>query len=506
MAQYLYPASGGQASLTATGSAVKMAGTEARPPDTRMFKSISTRILILFVLNVVVWVSLLSIFFYFVAMQSLERQVDSTLKTTATVLASQWDGSLLLPLRPGMETAPLYRSFSERLKRLKQQTQVNEIYIAALDRSNIVASDPQIQIGQRLPRLDLLRQEMSQAAGGSVAASNLVESNGHAYKSALAPIYAEDKISAVLAIDMSPWYLIYLKSFRNSLLLFTGISLIFSVLSARFLSRTITGPISQMVRRVEAIGKAHYEEPLEVKGSDELATLASSIEAMRQNISQRDTQMKMMLSGIAHEIRNPLGGMELFAGILEKEKLGEKEKEYVKKIKSEITNLKYLLNEFLEFARPKQLEYDTISLPGLISELESLLAGELKEKQVAWMVRIDPEVDFISADRTRLKQALLNLYRNAAQAVSVSGEVRSAVRKNGSGVVLEISNSQTTPLSNEAASRIFEPFFTTREKGIGLGLPLAKGIIEAHGGEIHLTENDISQITFAVKIPTGPPS
>ena len=340
------------------------------PVSKNMFKSISTRILILFVLHAIIWVSMLSIFFYVVAAQSLERQVDSNLKTTATVLASQWDGSLLRVLRPGMESAPLYRSFSERLKRLKQQTQVNEIYVISLDRSNIVSSDSQIRIGQRLPRLDLLQDEMSKAASGTVAASDLVETNGHSYKSALAPIYAENKIAAVLAVDMSPWYLIYLKSFRNSLLLLTAISLIFSALSAHFLSRTLTGPISQIAKRVEAIGKAHYEPALEVKGSDELAMLASSIESMRQNIVRRDTQMKMMLSGIAHEIRNPLGGMELFAGILEKEKLGEKEKEYVRKIKSEIANLKNLLNEFLEFARPQKLEYETISVPGLISEME----------------------------------------------------------------------------------------------------------------------------------------
>jgi len=468
-----------------------------------MYKSIGTRILILFLLHAVVWVSLLSIFFYVVAARSLEHQVDSTLKTTATVLASQWDGSLLLPLRPGMESAPLYKSFSERLKRLKQQTQVNEIYIVSLDRSNIVSSDPQIRIGQRLPRLDLLQGEMSKAAAGTVTASDLVESSGHSYKSALAPIYSENRIAAVLAVDMSPWYLIYLKSFRNSLLLLTAISLIFSALSARFLSRTLTGPISQIATRVEAIGKAHYEPPLEVRGSDELANLASSIEMMRQNIVRRDTQMKMMLSGIAHEIRNPLGGMELFTGILEKEKLGEKEKEYVRKIKSEISNLKNLLNEFLEFARPKQLEYEKISVPGLISEMESLLSGELREKQAAWTVRIEPEIAFISADRARLKQAFLNLYRNAAQAVSPSGEVRSAVRKNGSGIIFEITNSQSAPVSAETAAKIFEPFFTTREKGIGLGLPLAKGIIESHGGEIHLAENNNSRITFTIKIPAG---
>ena len=103
-----------------------------------------------------------------------------------------------------------------------------------------------------------------------------------------------------------------------------------------------------------------------------------------------------------------------------------------------------------------------------------------------------------------MKQAFLNLYRNAAQAVSPSGEVRSAVHKNGNGIIFEISNSHQEPVSDETAAKIFEPFFTTREKGIGLGLPLAKRIIESHGGEIRLAENDTSRITFAVKMPAGP--
>ena len=471
-----------------------------------MFKSIGTKILVLFVVNVIGWVSLLSIIFYFVAAKTLEQQVDSNLKTTAVVLASQWDGSLLLALSPGMEQAAVYRSFSERLKLLQIHTQVSGIYIAALDRTNIVASDPALRIGQPLPRLDLLQEEVSQAEAGKVAASRLVAVGDRQYKSAIAPIYSGSKVAAVLMIDMSPWYLAYLRSFRNSLLVFTAIALCCCALSARWFSRTITTPISQVVQQVEEIGKAQYEKSLDVKGHDELATLASSMEAMRKNILHRDVQMKMMLSGIAHEIRNPLGGMELFAGILEKEKLSGPQQEYVRKVTVEIQNLKRLLNEFLEYASPRKLDIQKFSMADLMAEIHTMMSEDLNHKQARWKVRIPSEVNIIEADRLKLKQALLNLYRNAYQAIPAEGEIDSTVQKNGTGIILKISNTQQNPLPQDVATRLFEPFFTTKEKGIGLGLPLARRIVEAHGGELELAENSSTRITFALKLPSGAPS
>ena len=86
-----------------------------------MFKRIGSRVLALFVLCVAILVILLGFVFYFIGARSLERQVDSNLKSNAAVLASQWDGSLLLLLKPGMENSPLFRSFSERMKRMKEQ-------------------------------------------------------------------------------------------------------------------------------------------------------------------------------------------------------------------------------------------------------------------------------------------------------------------------------------------------------------------------------------------------
>jgi two-component system OmpR family sensor kinase len=305
-----------------------------------------------------------------------------------------------------------------------------------------------------------------------------------------------------LIADISPHYLTYLQTFRNSIFLFTAIALLCCIFSAHLFSRSITTPISRMVKGVEEISKAHYEQPLVLGGSDELSHLASSIENMRQNILHRDTQMKMMLSGIAHEIRNPLGGIELFAGILGKEKLKPEQRAYIDRIESEIQNLKKLLNEFLDFARPRTMESEVISMPHLLSEIETIFSGEIQHKSAEWILDVQPGIETIYADRSKLKQALLNLYKNAFQALpSSDGQVKTKLHKNGAGVLLEISNTQRDALAPETCKRIFEPFFTTKEKGMGLGLPLAKGIIEAHGGELKLIENETTNITFALTLP-----
>lgn len=471
-----------------------------------MFSRIGTKALVLFGISVVALTVSLAFIFYFLGARALEQQVESNLKTTAAVLASQWDGSLLMLLKPGMEESALYRSFSEKMMLMKERTQLSGIYIASPERTHIVSSDPSLRIGQAMPRLDLLGAQIQQAMSGSLSASELVQVDEHKYKSAVAPVYSGDRVAAVLMVDMSPWYLVYLDSFRNSLLLFALVALGCCAIIAHYFSRSITGPISQMVKRVDEIGKAEYEKPLEVKGKDEVAKLAESIELMRRNILSRDAQMKMMLSGIAHEIRNPLGGMELFAGILEKEELPAEQLEYVRKIKTEIRHLKQILNEFLDFARPRLLECEPIAIADLVTEIRTLVSTDLEEKKAAWNIEVHPDAEWIEADRIRLKQALLNLYRNAFQAVPEAGEIRSTIRKNGSGVILDIKNSQVRKLDEEIQLKIFEPFYTTREKGIGLGLPLAKRIIEAHGGEIRISENENTHITFSVKLPISAPA
>ena len=467
-----------------------------------MFRRIESKVLALFLLSIVLWVVPLGFFFYYAAARSLEAQVENSLKTTATVLAAQWDGSVLQLLRPGMETAPLYRSFYERLNLLKHRTQVQGIYIASLDRAQIVSTNLNTRIGQPIPRLDLLQEQMSEAMQGHTSASPLVEVEGRLYKSAIAPIYSGGKVTAVIMVDMSPWYLVYLRSFRNTLLLFTLLGILFCVLSARWFSRTITRPISRMAESVDEIGKAQFEKKLEVSGNDELAHLAGAIENMRGNILHRDAQMKMMLNGIAHEIRNPLGGIELFAGILEKEPLSREQAEYVNKIKTEVAHLKRLLNEFMDFARPQKLNYEKLDLGQVMSEVQTVLKQEFQEKQPQLTLKVEPDAAPVEADGPRLRQALFNLYRNAFQAIPRGGEVVSNVTRNGHGVMIRISNTLVAAIDSESVPRIFEPFYTTREKGMGLGLPLARRIIEAHGGYLQLLENESQWITFGVTLPS----
>ena len=467
-----------------------------------MFSHIRTKILALFVLNVVVWLSFLGIVFYWIASRSLETQLEDSLKATASVLASQWDGSVLAAMKPGMENTLLYRSFLERLQRLKQQTDLDAITIVASDQTNILSTDHKLRIGQTLPRIDLLQFQFKNALLGQTSASKLIRVNDHPYKSAMAPVYSNDHPVAVLMVDISPQYLAYMSTFRNSLLLFALIALFCCILSAHLFSRTITTPISRMVQAVEQISKANYQQPMSAGGSDELSHLASSIEKMRQNIFHRDTQMKMMLSGIAHEIRNPLGGIELFAGILSKEQLNPEQRIYIERIQSEIHNLKQLLNEFLEYSRPKDLQSEEIPIDPLLSEVRTIFSEEIREKAVDWKIEIQPGIDNIYADRPRFKRALLNLYKNALQALpQKDGMIFTNVHKNGSGFLVEISNDQQMAVDSEVSKRIFEPFYTTKEKGIGLGLPLAKGIIEAHGGELKLVENEKTRITFAICLP-----
>ena len=116
-------------------------------------------------------------------------------------------------------------------------------------------------------------------------------------------------------------------------------------------ARTITKPIHRLVGAADEIGKGNFGKGIRIDTRDELGYLGSAMENMRKGIVERDNQLKMMLAGVAHEIRNPLGGIEIFAGLLAEELEGNS-KEHTQKIIKEVRNLDGIITQFLEYARP----------------------------------------------------------------------------------------------------------------------------------------------------------
>src|SRR5262249_53564708 len=154
--------------------------------------------------------------------------------------------------------------------------------------------------------------------------------------------------------------------------------------------------------------------------------LAATMETMRTQLAERDARTQQMLAGIAHEVRNPLAGIQLYAGILRDELAGDERAAHAVKIDREAGYLERVVREFLDYARRPPPERAELDAGALVREVAELAAPEAAAAGLALAVDGDAAVP-LAADAGQLRRALLNLVRNAIQAAAAAGEAGAAV-------------------------------------------------------------------------------
>jgi signal transduction histidine kinase len=257
-------------------------------------------------------------------------------------------------------------------------------------------------------------------------------------------------------------------------------------LIAWFMATTVTRPLNRLGRVALRIQRGRMDEPVRAERGGELGRLARAMERMRVGILHRDEQLRLMLAQVAHEIRNPLGGLELFASAASESEDPDERSLLIGKVRDEITELNQIIDDFLAFARPirTEAELQDIILP--VREAVELVEAEMNDTGGELTLEVPPYPLLARADPEHVKRVTLNLVRNAAQAgtkVEVRcepyrGEVVLFVRDNGPGVAPELED------------RVFEPFVTDKEQGAGLGLAIVKRVVEANGGRVELSTGE----------------
>jgi len=263
-----------------------------------------------------------------------------------------------------------------------------------------------------------------------------------------------------------------------------------------WLARRISGPVARLAQAAERLGRGDLDAPVPIETRDEIGVLAQTFDETRAALKARDERTQMMLAGIAHEVRNPLGGLELYAGLLRDALGGQPERlEEVRRIEREVGHLKSVVNEFLDFARRPPPSLETVELGPLFEEV-----GELTRAAsgAAIVVEVPPRLR-VRADAGQLRRVLLNLARNAAAAAR-QGRVALAARRDAGGVRLEVrDDGPGVPIA--LREQIFTPFFTTREKGTGLGLAFVREIVRDHGGEVVVEDAPEGGSVFSFHLP-----
>ncbi len=215
-----------------------------------------------------------------------------------------------------------------------------------------------------------------------------------------------------------------------------------------------------------------------------------------------------LAAGIAHEIRNPLTSLKARLHTLEKHlQVVPAARKDTNIISAEISRLERIVQDILSFARPSDPRLETLPAETVIREVRGLVSPDLERRGLQLVVESSPDL-LIRADSGHLKQVLINLVRNAAEAIDGSGTVTLRTRatraplggREMDAVVLEVSDTGKG-IPPEAEKRLFDPFFSTKETGTGLGLTIAARIVEKHGGVLQYQTRPGHGTTFGVVLP-----
>lgn len=223
------------------------------------------------------------------------------------------------------------------------------------------------------------------------------------------------------------------------------------------------------------------------------------LKKLEEDIRKADrlAMMGTLAAGLAHEIKNPLGGIRGAAQLLERENLAPDSRECLGIIVREVDRVNRLVNELLSFTKPKEISFEEVNLNELLDSLCLLQKNPLREKGIRVTREFDPSLPLVWGNTDQLRQVFLNCFNNAMEAIPHrGGEIRLGSRfitnyrikevdgKKLARMVMAEIQDNGVGVKNEDYDKLFTPFFTTKESGYGLGLSLAHRVVQEHGGSI----------------------
>ncbi|MDX2088367.1 MAG: ATP-binding protein [Kofleriaceae bacterium] len=271
-------------------------------------------------------------------------------------------------------------------------------------------------------------------------------------------------------------------------------------------------PLRRLRDGARRIAAGDYASRIPERGPAEVADLAREFNSMGRAVEERERSLVRserlaavgkMAAMITHEVRNPLSSIGLNTELLEEEVGDSTEaRELCRSIHREVDRLTAITEEYLAFARLPKPKVAQESVNTMVGALVSFVREDLAAKQVTLATDLAPEDPIGILDAGQIRQCLINLVRNAADAVVAKGggTVTLRTRRDGKRVAIEVEDNGVG-IPTEVLPRLFDPFFSTKEGGNGLGLALTQQIVRDHGGELDVASTVGRGTTFTVRIP-----
>lgn len=293
------------------------------------------------------------------------------------------------------------------------------------------------------------------------------------------------------------------------------IIIILAIFLSIFIGRQLSAPLKMIENKLKQMRFGHTNEKIDYQLNDEIGQLVAqynkTIDELEKSAkllaqSERESAWKTMARQIAHEINNPLTPMKLTIQQLQRTKKLDDERfnEYFEKstvtLIEQIDNLSHIAGTFSNFARMPEAHFERVDLAARLSSVVQLFISNNESVELKYICN-EKEI-FIYADAEQLVQVFNNLLKNALQAIpnDKKGKIEVEMKVNEETAIIEITDNGNG-ISDENRDKLFIPNFTTKSAGMGLGLSIAKNIIEITGGSIHFHTRLNEGTTFVVTFP-----
>ncbi len=411
--------------------------------------------------------------------------------------------------RRGPELASIVAQNIQRARRWYELRPLLE-QLSMLYRVKVFLTDANgdLQVQSRYPEeIQPVQSEIDKALEGATSSSEVALSNGQKADVITSPVYVSGKLVGVIQIVQERTNLSGVFSFplTGSLLIGGGIAAFLSLFLVYIVSRQVTSPIREMKQMALKFSQGDFTARVKLTTKDELGELARVLNEMDKKLEETEKIRKELLANISHELRTPLATVQgyieaLMDGVLPE----EKREESLRLVLEEVRKTEGLVNSILELSRLEagaiKMEFRPFDLKSLINRTREKLELAFQRKGVSLELQLEEEELTVLGDPDRVGEVLEIFLDNSLRYTEKGGSVLVTCFKKGKEAVVSLKDNGIG-ISPDELPRIFDRFY--REKlGAGLGLAIAREIIEAHGSKIQVesTPGKGSCFTFSLKL------
>ncbi len=466
---------------------------------------------------------------------------DGSLESTITV--EEINGELQINISAVSPVLSVTRNFLGALQirrqiddtLLQDITQRDDVFVGLVYNNEILARNNRpgstVNSGQELVSGISLDEEaiMRAESGETVIIEDLLSSNNVPFKVAYAPVAAGadgTTVTLMVLVELSNLNTFQTQTLNNTIIIFVLLTLLTVILIYLAIRQLAINPISYLRSSAQKMVEGDYDQRITLTGQDEVGQLASTFNVMVNAIQERELSLKearidaeranqvksAFLASMSHELRTPLNAIINFSSFVADGDVGPVNEDQADILGDVVRSAKHLLNLINDVLDMSKIEagslqlfiVDNLNVNDIANNILSTARTLLADKEVEVKIELDETIPPISGDKQRITQVLLNLVSNACKFTD-KGEIKITTKKLDTHIQMSVSDTGAGINPKDVAS-IFEAFMQTESGvrqggGTGLGLPISKSLIEAHGGKIWVESKEGKGSIFYFSLP-----